>query len=167
VWRKLRSLVFVLAVAGGVAHAQGELALLRIPDARGNPLDLDRLRGQVVAVTFASRYTQKDVRPINEQLATRAQPGDATVVSVIDFEGIPRMFHGYAKGRVAQSEQPGRIQLVVDVQSALRNKFGADPLHRVDIFILDRAGSVRGHFLGKEGVEDAMRLVDELRRTPM
>jgi cytochrome oxidase Cu insertion factor (SCO1/SenC/PrrC family) len=166
----LRSLFLSLGIWGlcsGNVHAQGELALLRAPDAHGTPLDLGKLKGQVVAVTFASRFTQKEAGPINEQLATRSQPGDTVVISVIDFEGIPRMFHGYAKGKVAQSDRPGRLEHVVDENSELRQKFDTDPRHRVDILVLDRNGTLRGHFIGKQGADDAVRLVDELRRTSL
>jgi cytochrome oxidase Cu insertion factor (SCO1/SenC/PrrC family) len=154
----------LLLVTPVVANAKGELALLRANDAHGQPLDPAQLHGQVVAVTFCSRYTKNDVGPINDKLLAGSPGGDVRVVSVIDFEGIPRMFHNYARRKVAESDRPNGVTHLVDDTGQLRRVFNTDPRHRVDIVVLDRDGTVRGHFIGSDQVDDALRLMNDLRR---
>jgi hypothetical protein len=49
-----------------------------------------------------------------------------------------------------------------DEKSQLRNAFGARPDKQVDIFIIDRDGGLRGHFVGAQ-LAEALRLVDMVR----
>jgi hypothetical protein len=160
------ALLFTL-VTLGPARAGDQLALLRATDAHGQPLDPAKLRGEVVAVTFCSRYTQREVAGINDRLQAAARPGDSEVVSVIDFDGIPHLFHDYAKRKVRESEKPGGVKHVLDEDGKLKRVFNTDPRRRVDILVLDRDGTVRGHFIGAGQVDDAVRLMNDLRRSRM
>lgn len=145
-------------VAGAVQPAATELVSLRLPDGNGRPFDIASLRGNVVAVTFVSRYTQDEAARVNEALGSRS---DVKVVSVVDFIGIPGFVHGYARRKVAEAD--GRVQHLCDEHGVLRQRFGAHPDKRVDIFVVDRAGMLRGHFVGAQQLEAALRLIDEVR----
>jgi len=131
---------------------------LSAADGRGQSFDLSSLRGNVVAVTFVSRYTQDEAIRVNDALGARS---DVKVVSVVDFAGIPGFVHGYAKKKVAESD--GRVMHLCDERGALKRQFGAHPDKHVDIFIVDREGGLRGRFEGQQQLEAALRLLDELR----
>lgn len=137
---------------------------LRGHDARGVPFDLKGLRGQVVALTFASRYTQRDARLVNGALGDQARPGQVAVVSIIDFVGIPRIFHGFARGQVARHDRPERVKLLVDEQSAFPPGLGVHPERGVDILILDEEGVLRGRYSGPAQLPAAIRMIDALSK---
>jgi hypothetical protein len=155
-------LSFLVAAALGatplVANAQGTLVALQAPDGKGHPFNLSSLRGQVVAVTFVSRYTQDEGAHVNDALGARS---DVKVVSIVDFMGIPGFVHGYARRKVAEAD--GKIQHLCDERGQLRRQFGAHPDKHVDIFVIDRDGGLRGRFEGQGQLEDALRLLDEVR----
>ena len=151
-------LILLLLGTPAAALAQGPLMALHAPDARGRAFDLSSLRGNVVAVTFVSRYTQDEAARVNDALGARR---DVKVVSVVDFMGIPGFVHGYARRKVAEAD--GRVQHLCDERGALRRQFGAHPDKHVDIFIVDRQGGLRGHFEGQQQLESALRLLDEVR----
>lgn len=148
-----------------LAHAGGpQLVWLRGWDGHGRPFDLATVRGRVVALTFCSRWTKDEAAKVHDALATRAG-GDVMVVSVVDFAGIPGFAHGYARRKLAEHDQQGRIVHLVDEQGGLKRAFQTDPERRVDIFVIDRDGSLKGRFYGEKQVGDAVRLVDLLRVT--
>lgn len=165
--RKLASaLVALLAVSGAQAVRGDErrddrFVALRAEDAHGRPFDLERTRGQVVALTFASRYTREEADRVHAALLSHAA-GDVLVVNVVDFMGIPGLFRGYARRKTAEHDGANVIHLV-DESGQLRRLFGADPGHRVDILVIDRMGQLRGRFAGQTQLEEAVRLVDQLR----
>jgi hypothetical protein len=132
-------------------------------NSNGQPFDLTSLRGQVVAVTFCSRYTKDEAARIHDALMSRAANGLMSVVSVVDFAGVPGFAHGYARRKIAEHDQAGRLLHLVDEQGNLKHAFQTDPEHRVDILIVDRDGSLRGRFRGENQVADALRLLDALR----
>jgi hypothetical protein len=152
-------LLTMFLVATPAALAQGPVMALRAPDAHGRAFDLESLRGNVVAVTFVSRYTQDEAARINDALGARG--GDVKVVSVVDFMGIPGFVHGYARRKMAEAD--GRVQHLCDERGLLRRQFGAHPDKHVDIFIVDRDGGLRGRFEGQQQLEAALRLLDEVR----
>ena len=156
----MRSTILALLVllASTTASAQGPLLALAAPDAHGHAFDLAALRGNVVAVTFVSRYTQDEGARVNDALGARA---DVKVVSVVDFVGIPRFVHAYARRKVAEAD--GRVQHLCDEEGALRRRLGAHPDKHVDIFIVDRDGGLRGRFEGIAQLDAALRLLDEVR----
>ncbi len=141
-----------------MARAQGPMLALQAADARGRAFDLATLRGNVVAVTFASRYTQDEAARIHAELASRS---DVKIVSVVDFVGIPGFVHGYAKRKVAEAD--GRVQHLCDERGEIKRQFGAHPDKHVDIFVVDREGGLRGRFEGEQQLEAALRLIDEVR----
>ena len=147
-----------LACASFAAHAQGPVLALQSADAHGRTFDLSSLRGNVVAVTFVSRYTQDEGQKINGALGSR---GDVKVVSVVDFTGIPGFVHGYARKKVAEAD--GRVQHLCDEAGTLGRRLGAHPSKHVDIFIIDRDGGLRGRFEGQGQLGSALRLLDEVR----
>lgn len=132
---------------------------LRAPDGNGRPFDLRSLRGNVVAVTFVSRYTRKEGAAVNRALATR--PG-LKIVSVVDFMGIPSFVYGYARHRVAEADD-GRVRHLCDEHGSLRQHFAVHPDRHVDILIIDRDGRFRGRFEGMAQLSDALRRIDELQ----
>lgn len=127
-------------------------------DARGRSFDLTALRGNVVAVTFVSRYTQDEAARVNSALGAR---GDVKVISVVDFMGIPGFVHAYARKKVAQAD--GRVQHLCDENGQLRKLLGVHPDKHVDIFIIDRDGGLRGRFEGLPQLQGALRMLDEVR----
>jgi hypothetical protein len=160
-WRWL-VLALLLLCAEGAAETR-QMVWLRAWDGHGRPFDLQQVRGQLVALTFGSRYTRDEAARINETLASHALGGDLIVISIVDLAGVPSFAHGYAKRKVAEHDQQGRIQFLIDEQGRLKQAFKADPQRRVDILVLDRDGALRGRFVGRQQVEDAVRLIDELR----
>ena len=152
-----------LLTVSTAAVAQPQVVWLRAQDGHGRMFDLERVRGQVVAITFASRYTRDEADKIHHALLNHAAYGDMVVVNVVDFVGIPGMFHGYARRKAAEHDLEGRIYHVLDEQGELRRAFQTDPGKRVDILVLDREGALRGRFVGERQLEDALRLVDQLR----
>ena len=151
--------VSLWAICAAPAFAEPkQLVWLDARDGYGRPFQMEQMRGQVVAVTFASRYTRAEASRINDALANR----DARVISVIDFTGIPSMFHRYAKRKVAEHDQPDRIRHLVDARGALRQLFGVDPVRRVDILLIDREGALRGRYCGETQLKEALKLLAEL-----
>ncbi|MCU1282728.1 MAG: hypothetical protein JWM53_6274 [bacterium] len=147
----------LLLAANGVS-AQGPVIAFQAADARGQAFDLGALRGNVVAVTFVSRYTQDEAARVNDALGRH---GDVKVVSVVDFMGIPGFVHGYARRKMAEAD--GRVRHLCDERGQLRKQFGAHPDKHVDIFIIDRDGGLRGRFEGQQQLDGALRLLDEVR----
>ena len=155
------TLLFLLGVSFA-AHAQGPVFALQAADAHGRTFDLSSLRGNVVAVTFVSRYTQDEGAKINDALGAR---GNVKVVSVVDFTGIPGFAHGYARRKVAQADGHGRVQHLCDEGGKLGPSVGAHPSKHVDIFIVDRDGGLRGRFEGQGQLGSALRTLDEVSST--
>lgn len=165
---KILNLVVLVAAlsASGAAfggEASRQVVALRGHDGRGNQFDLSSVRGQVVAVTFASRFTRSEADRVNNALMSHAAEGDMMVINVVDFGGIPSLFHGYARRKAAEHDLPGKIYHLADESGDIRRQFQVDPGKRVDILIIDREGSLRGRFTGSGQIEDAVRLVNQLR----
>lgn len=135
---------------------------LRGWDGRGQAFDLASTRGRFVALTFCSRWTKDEAARVHDALKTR---GDVLVVSVVDFAGVPSFARGYARRKIAEHDQQGRILHLVDEQGGLKRAFQTDPERRVDILVIDRDGTLKGRFYGGGHVADAIRLFDELRST--
>jgi hypothetical protein len=155
----VRTIVTLLFLSCAVAaHAQGPVFALQSADAHGRSFDLSSLRGNVVAVTFVSRYTQDEGQKVNRALGSR---GDVKVISVVDFTGIPGFVHGYARRKVAEAD--GRVQHLCDEAGTLGRRLGAHPSKHVDIFIVDREGGLRGRFEGQGQLGMALRMLDEVR----
>jgi hypothetical protein len=150
--------LLILLCASLAAHAQGPVLTLQAADAHGRTFDLSSLRGNVVAVTFVSRYTQDEGQRVNGALGSR---GDVKIVSIVDFTGIPGFVHSYARRKVAEAD--GRVQHLCDEAGTIGRRFGAHPAKHVDIFIVDRDGGLRGRFEGQGQLGSALRLLDEVR----
>jgi hypothetical protein len=152
-------LLAILMLVPAVASSQEPVVTLQGVDARGNGFDLVSLRGSVVALTFVSRYTQDEGHQVLEALSRR---GDVKMVNVVDFTGIPRFVHGFVRKKVAQAGS-GRVQHLCDANGDLGRRLGAEPRKRVDIFIIDREGILRGHFAGLGQLPQAQQRLDEVR----
>ncbi len=139
------------------------LVWLRGWDGLGRAFDLASVRGQVVALTFCSRWTRDEAERVNQALAGRAQPGDVMIVSIVDFGAVPSLFKGYARRKMAEHDRYGRLAHLVDEQGGLKRAFQTDPERRVDILIIDRDGALRGRFSGEKQLADAIRLLEQLR----
>jgi hypothetical protein len=162
----VRTLLLGLTLALGLTGpAFGrQLVWLNGADGHGRPFDLRSLRGQVVAVTFTSRYTKDEAHKINQALAARVDR-DFAVVTVVDLVGVPSLFHGYAKRRIADEENRGPVHHVVDENGHLKQSFGVEPDKRVDILVIDKDGSLRGRFSGEGQLTAAQQLIDQLRQS--
>jgi hypothetical protein len=158
----VRTLLLLLLCAGPAAG--GQLVWLNGADGHGRPFDLRSLRGQVVALTFTSRYTRDEAHKINEALGAHIDR-DFAVVTVVDLAGVPSLFHGYAKRRIAAEENRGRIRHVIDENGRLKQSFGVEPDKRVDILVIDKEGTLRGRFSGERQLTDAQQLIDQLRQS--
>lgn len=156
-------LTATLRFSGALAAEPVRPVSLEGRDAAGRPFRLESERGRVLAVTLVSRYTQRQVERINDALGACARPGEVSVVTVVDFIGIPHLFHGYARRKVLEGTQRSRIRFLVDEQGLWRSYFQARPDQRIDILVIDRAGRLRAHFVGEEQLGEALRLIDSLR----
>ncbi len=85
------------------------------------------------------------------------------IVSIVDFNGVPSLFKGYARRKIAEHDKSGILVHLVDEQGGLKRAFQTEPDKRVDILIIDRDGSLKGRFSGEKLLEDAIRLLDQLR----
>ena len=150
-------LISLLGTLSWNVNAQ-EPMLLRAVDCNGRPFELQTLRGQIVALTFASRYTKDEAARVNGALNEH----HARVVTVVDFQGIPGAFHSYAKKKMAENDRRGRIRQLVDERSEFRRTLSVQPDKRVDIFVIDREGSLRGRYIGEKQLEEALAMVDDL-----
>ena len=159
-WLLLSSLLFASPV---LADGPSAVVTLRAHDGHGRPFDLSQLRGEVVAITFASRYTREEADRVHNQLVNHTARGDMLVVNVVDLMGVPSWFHGYARRKAAEHDREGRILHVIDEGGELRRAFQADPGKRVDILVIDRDGHLRGRFVGTAQLDAALELVERLR----
>lgn len=157
-----RALLFSLTLLVAREVPANRPVLLSAVDSQGHPFDLRMLRGKIVAVTFTSRYTRDEAMKVISQLEQRGS-GDVQLVTVVDLVGVPSLFHGYAKRRVADEDKKSGVRHLVDGDGRLKKLFGAAPDREVDVFIIDRRGDLRGRFVGHKQVEDALRLIEELR----
>ena len=133
--------------------------------AKGGTVRLDEERGRVVAITLMSRYTREELERINGELKSAVGP-DVQMVTVVDFVGIPRLFHSLARSRVAAGAVDPAVEVVVDDSGSWRASLGAAPERQVDIIVLDQRGELRGHFVGMQQIESAKKLIRELRASP-
>jgi hypothetical protein len=161
---RVRAIIVTLAFALCNTLAGSALALpVRIggDSAQGHAISLDDYRGRVVAITLVSRYTRKELERVNAALVGEIGP-DVTMMTVVDFIGIPRLFHGYARRKVAEGAAHTVVQFLVDDRGSWRMALDAAPDKRVDIIVLDREGELRGHFVGVSDIERARRLIRDL-----
>jgi hypothetical protein len=158
-------LALALSILG--ASVQGALAQPPVTlvgqDANGTPYPLEADRGKVVAVVTLSRYTSKEAAPVQDAIGAAAQQGKVVSISVIDLIGVPRLFQGIARRKVREGGRTSPLVFLVDDQGLWRHAFGVQPDKRVDILVLDRQGVLRGHFVGREQLGEALRLVQALR----
>ncbi|HWE27265.1 MAG TPA: hypothetical protein VHB97_04645 [Polyangia bacterium] len=131
-----------------------------IADADGHPFALTASRGRPVALIVVSRYTRKDAERINDALTPLA--GNVEVITAVDFMGIPGLFHGYARRKIHEAQQRSPIRMLVDEHGQWRRFFGVAPDKRVDILVIDRAGTLRGRFAGPKEVHAALDLIRTL-----
>src|SRR4051812_48416661 len=81
--------------------------------ATGGEFRLDATRGRIVTITLVSRYTRGELERVNDAL--KADLGrDTELVTVVDFVGIPHMFQGIARRRIAEASRTTPVQFVVD-----------------------------------------------------
>jgi hypothetical protein len=130
-------------------------------DGRGHPFHFDSTRGRVVALTFGSRATQNEARLVNDELA-RKVGRDFTVVSIVDFVGIPEGAREMARHKTVQSDRPG-LKHLVDDDGSLSKELGARPDKGVDIFVIDRAGRLVGRY-DEDSLQQAEKQIEGLRK---
>ena len=155
--RLLVALLVMAAVAAKAAPVQ-----IAGFDARGHAFRLSDLRGDVIAVTLVSRWTRKELQKVNARLITRIAPARMAVVTVVDFVGIPKGFHDYARKQIVAGGKKSPVHFVADDRGVWGSYFGARPDKRVDIIVVDQRGEVRGHFVGAAQTQAALQLIDRL-----
>ncbi len=161
---KLHLLLPVLLVRAATALATPvELAGT---DVNGHPLDLTKLRDQVVVVDIASRYTEAEATHVNQALAPLVRPGRVVVVSVVDMMGIPDTMFEYVQKRVIDSSLGSPIVYLVDLAGQWRAALALDPSRHVGMVVIDRRGEVRGRYASDEELPALMHLVAQLRPPP-
>jgi hypothetical protein len=147
-------------VGAATAHAQLPLVWLRGTDVRGRVFDIERLRGQVVVVTFASRRTARESHAIHDRLAPLVAPGDVAVVMVINLDGVPGFLMGYARRRIEEAAARSRLVHLVDERGRLTRAFSAEG---TEILVIDRGGRLCGRFRGESELERAVQTVEGAR----
>lgn len=158
--RRLTQIALALVLVSATAFGQVPVVWLRGTDARGRVFDIERLRGQVVVVAFASRRTVRESKAIHERLAALVASGDVAVVSVVNLDGVPSLLAGYVRRRIGEAAERSRLVLIVDERGRLSRAFAAEG---ADILVIDRAGRLRGRFRGQAEVVGAVRAVEDAR----
>lgn len=125
--------------------------------------------GKVTVITIVSRYTEKESYKVNGALELRLnEKKDFKLFTVIDFVGIPKMFWNFARHRIVKETRHSNADFICDApdmhfpQKPWREILGADPVHRVDILILDKQGNVRYHLQGSKDVLRAIDLINKM-----
>jgi hypothetical protein len=158
----MRTMLAILASTALVGSALANQGVrLHARDANGKPFSLESQRGKIVALTFGSKSTRDEAKEVNDALAKHSGQ-DFEVVSVVDFEDIPGIAKGIARGKVAKSDRPEVLQHVVDPDGEMARSFHVDAKSHVDILVLDKRGVVRGRYDGKRGLADAEKQIAKL-----
>lgn len=144
------------------ASAARQYAWMHGWDASGRPFDLRSLRGQIVALTFASKDTRDEATEVNDELTKLVVPGRVALVSVIDLANVPQYAYGTARKRIRELEQPGVVR-VVDERGELSRAYQVEPRKQVDIFVIGRDGEILGHFVGSTGADEAIKLLQHMQ----
>jgi hypothetical protein len=153
--------LLAFAVAARAAPPAAPMVWLRATDAAGRPFDLERLRGQVVIVTAATRATQDESREMGARLQSVVVRGQVAVVTVVNLDAVPFFALGYARRRLAQEAVRSSMVLINDEHG---NLCRALALQGCDILIIDPRGQLKRRYRGKDQLDQALRAVDELRR---
>lgn len=146
--------------------AQPSPVTLSAQDASGQPYHLESERGKVVAVVTLSRYTSNEAAPVADALGAEVRPGKVVSLSVIDMVGIPGMFKGMARRKVVSGSRGSPLRFLVDDKQQWRRAFAVRPDKQVDILVLDQRGALRGHFIGRAQLSQALQLIRALRDNP-
>jgi ceramide glucosyltransferase len=152
-----------LLLALTAATASAEPLRLEAPDAHGAVWRVDGAHGRPVAIALTSRYSRREAERVNARLEPLAGR-QATIVCIVDFGGIPSLFHGYARRKIAEAAAKSPIVFLVDERSRLRDPLAVHPDKRVDILVLDGDGQLRGHFEGASQLDAAMALLESLAK---
>lgn len=175
------SVILAILFSGSLAIAQQPVKIegpdpIRAASNDGEWIQSDKLRGNVVVVNVVSRYTEKESYFVNWKLGTRLHDGDFRMITIIDFIGIPRFgfIYNIARNRILKETTKSNEELakknvapvkyICDMKETLRNQLQppADPKHHVDIYVIDQAGVMRGHFNGAKEIDAAIKLIDQL-----
>jgi hypothetical protein len=157
-----QTLIIALATVSPVHLRADGRFILSGRDGRGHNFDISWLRGEVVAITFASRYTREQVSYVNEALLQHMRHGESEVITVVDLVGVPKIAYGYVRRRVAQADQLGRIRHLID-DGRIRQQLQVRPEHDVDILVVDKQGVLRGRYSGGRQLGEALQLIEKLR----
>jgi hypothetical protein len=137
---------------------------LRGVDVRGQPFSLASQHGNVSVLIMTSRHTRGPAEPVIRALGPVAADGRAKVACVVDLMDVPRIFHGYAQNKIREGTRTSPIRYLAVNDDSWRKALAAAPERRVDIFVFDRQGLLRGHFDGCTQLEAAMGLIETIAR---
>jgi hypothetical protein len=154
----LRNVTIILAATvllAGTAHA----AVLEASDPGLRDALVQRAGGRPTVLVVVSRYTRQEGERVTARLSAAR---DIHGACVIDFVGIPRLFHGYARGKVTQGSAGSPLSFAVDADGSMRSELGLDPKHQVELVVLDSAGVMRGHYVGEVQLDAALQAARKL-----
>ncbi len=155
----------VAALAPRAAHAdpsEGTRVWLRAVTIDGRSLDLERLRGQVVVLTAATRATAGEAEQIAKRLHRLAKSGEAVVVTVVNLDDVPFFARGYARRRVAEAAAGSPSMVITDDHGGLCRSLA---MQGTDMMVVDQRGLLAGRFRGRRDLDRVEQTVEDLRRT--
>ena len=116
----------------------------------GHPVALGDYRGSSVVLIFSGRDSTDQARQISRAIRSRHDSERLPIISILDLSGVPKMLHGFAKGRI----QGGYQELVRDVTAVMQQHGKQVPadLSRIIIMLPDWDGAVTASY-GLKGVE--------------
>lgn len=145
-----------LLLAAALAHGPAEAAPVRLTatDVHGRPFSTVDPRGRVVVLVLISRHNREASEPILRRLRPLAASGRVSVAGVIDFGGIPRMFHGFAERRMRDRTRASPIHYIAERDGRIHGTLGR-ARGGVEVLVLSPQGELERRF-------DGTRQLDEL-----
>ena len=92
----------------------------------GHPVALGDYRGSSVVLVFSGHDSTDQARQISRAIRSRHDSEGLPIISILDLSGVPKMMHGFAKGRI----QGGYQEVVRDVTAMMQQhgkQVPADP----------------------------------------
>lgn len=110
----------------------------------GRNVSLSEFKGRTTVLVFSGRDSVDQARQIAQSIRARHDLYALPMASILDLHGVPRMFHGMAKGQV-QSGYDELVQRATSALAAAGKQMPADPSQAV-IMLPDWDGAVTKSF---------------------
>jgi len=146
----------------------------------GHPVALSNYRGNQVVLVFSGRDSTDQARQISRAIRSHHDSEALPIISILDLSGVPKMMHGFAKGRIQSGYQgvvrdatammqqqgkqspadPSRIIIMLpDWDSAVTTSYGLKDVDKQAIAVaVDGDGNIRGYGSGPQGGEQIIAL---------